>query len=81
MLDTYTQPAVSISDVTVTEGNAGRVDAIFTVSLSQASGQTVTVNYSTQNGTATAGNSGSADYVAESGTVTFDPGETTLPVM
>ncbi len=48
-------PALSISDVSVTEGNSGTVNAAFTVSLSPASGQTVTVNYATANGTATAG--------------------------
>ena len=45
-------PALSINDVTVTEGNAGTVDATFTVSLDAASGQTVTVDYATANGTA-----------------------------
>jgi hypothetical protein len=44
----------------------------FTVSLSAAYDQAVTVNYSTANGTATAG----SDYQAKSGSVTFAPGET-----
>jgi hypothetical protein len=64
-------PVVSIGDATVTEGNAGSVSAVFTVSLSAASGQTVTVQYATANGTATAG----SDYTAASGTVTFAPGD------
>ena len=38
-------PAISINDVPVLEGNAGTVNAIFTVSLSAASSQTVTVDY------------------------------------
>ena len=42
------------------EGNAGTVNATFTVTLSAASTQTVTVTYATADGTATAGN----DYVA-----------------
>jgi hypothetical protein len=71
------QPAVSINDVTVTEGNAGTTTAGFTVSLSAVSGQTVMVGYATANGTATAAD---ADYVAASGTVSFAPGETTRPV-
>ncbi|MEZ4671124.1 MAG: Calx-beta domain-containing protein [Anaerolineae bacterium] len=69
-------PTVSINNVTVTEGNAGTVIAGFTVSLSAASGQTVTVNYATANASATAG----SDYVAVSGTLTFAPGATTQPV-
>ena len=44
------QPTISISDVTVTEGNTGTVDAIFTVSLSAPSFQTISVNYTTVDG-------------------------------
>ena len=51
---------------------AGRANATLTVSLSAASGQTVTVAYTTANGTATAG----SDYTATSGTLTFAPGQT-----
>ena len=39
-------PSFSINDITVTEGNAGTVSAVFTVTLSAASGQTVSVNLS-----------------------------------
>uniref|UniRef100_UPI0035B5530E putative Ig domain-containing protein n=1 Tax=Xanthomonas hortorum TaxID=56454 RepID=UPI0035B5530E len=66
------QPALSIDDVSVNEGNSGTTTATFTVSLSAASGQTVSVNYATADGTATAG----SDYVARSGTLTFAPGTT-----
>nr|WP_320204022.1 putative Ig domain-containing protein [Agrobacterium rosae]MDX8306017.1 putative Ig domain-containing protein [Agrobacterium rosae] len=65
-------PALSIDDVSVNEGNSGTTTATFTVSLSAASGQTVSVDYATANGTATAG----SDYVARSGTLTFAPGVT-----
>jgi len=65
--------SLSINDVTVTEGNTGMVNADFTVTLSVSSGQTVTVDFATADGTATAG----SDYVATSGTVTFAPGTTT----
>ena len=48
----------------------------FTVSLSAASAQPVTVGYATANGTAVAG----SDYAAASGTLTFAPGEIQKPV-
>ena len=46
----------------MTEGNTGTVNAVFTVTLSAASGQTVTVNYATANGT----RHGARDYTAAS---------------
>ncbi|MFS8383687.1 autotransporter domain-containing protein [Xanthomonas campestris] len=66
------QPTLSIDDVSVSEGNSGTTTATFTVTLSAASGQTVSVNYASADGTATAG----SDYVARSGTLTFAPGTT-----
>ena len=65
-------PTISISDVTLAEGNAGTATATLNVALSAASSQTVTVNYATANGTAIAG----ADYQAAGGTLTFSPGQT-----
>lgn len=65
-------PTLSIAGVTVTEGNSGSTNAAFLVTLSAASTSAVTVNYSTANGTATAG----SDYTAASGALTFAPGET-----
>ncbi len=77
------QPPISltINDVTVTEGNSGTTNAVFTVSLSSAASTVVSVNYATANGTATAG----TDYTAlPPTTLTFNPGETsktiTVPV-
>jgi len=69
-------PSLSINDVTVVEGNAGTTNAVFTVTLSAASGQTVTVNYATADGTATQ----PADYTNTSGTLTFTPGQTTRTI-
>lgn len=69
-------PGLSIDDVTVVEGNAGTVDAEFTVSLSAAGGKTVTVNWATADGTA----SQADDYVSGSGVVVFSPGETSRKV-
>jgi uncharacterized repeat protein (TIGR01451 family) len=70
------QPELTINDVTVTEGNSGTVNATFTVSLSSVSAQTVTVNFTTADGTAAAG----SDYQTNSGMVTFNPGETSKPI-
>jgi hypothetical protein len=67
---------LSISDAVVTEGQSGTTTANFTVTLSATSGSTVTVAYSTADGTATAG----SDYTATSGTLTFTPGVTTQPI-
>jgi len=69
-------PSLSIDDVTVVEGNSGTTNAVFTVTLSAASGQTVTVNYATADGTATQ----PADYTSTSGTLTFAPGQTTRTI-
>ena len=69
-------PQLSVSDVSVTEGNSGTTSATFTVTLSPASTGTVTVNYATANGTATAG----SDYMAASGTLTFSAGQTSKTV-
>jgi large repetitive protein len=60
----------------VFEVNSGTSQAVFTVSLSETSMQTSKVDYSTSNGTATAG----ADYVTTSSTLTFAPGVTTQTV-
>ena len=65
-------PTVQIeSGVSVPEGNAGTSSATFQVTLSQEAVGPVSVGFATVNGTATAGQ----DYVAASGTVTFEPGE------
>jgi Calx-beta domain/FG-GAP-like repeat len=69
-------PSITINDVTVTEGNTGTVSAIFTVSLSAAYGQPVTVDFATADGTATAG----SDYTAKAGTLTFAPGQTSQTI-
>jgi hypothetical protein len=68
---------LSINDVSVTEGNSGTRTATFTVTLVPGSGSNpVTVQYATANGTATSG----SDYVATSGTLTFNPGTTTQTI-
>jgi len=67
---------LTINDVSVTEGDSGTTLAIFTVTLSDPSSVTASVQYSTANGTATAG----SDYVAKSGTLTFSPGTTSQTI-
>ena len=67
--DNDATPSLSIEDVSLQEENANMT---FTVTLSAASGKTVTVNYATSDGTA----SEPADYGETSEPLTFDPGET-----
>ena len=70
ILNDDSAPALSINDVQVEEGNEGTRQLTFTVTLSKASGQAVSVNYTTANGTALAG----SDYTGQSGTLTFASG-------
>jgi hypothetical protein len=70
-------PSVTVNDVSVSEGRAGEtVNAVLSVKLSIASSLPVKVDYATADGTATAG----ADYMAASGTLSFNPGETTKTI-
>ena len=62
---------VSIADVNVQEGDSGTVVAVFPVTLSKAVSNSVTVQWTTADGTATAG----LDYQASSGSLTFQAGE------
>ena len=66
--------ALSVADASATEGTDAALE--FAVTLNRAASGTVTVDYATGNGTATAG----ADYTAASDTLTFDPGETAKTV-
>jgi hypothetical protein len=70
-------PSLSINNVTVTEGETGTISAVFTVSLSAASSQTITVHYATADGSATVADN---DYTATSGTLTFAPNQTTANI-
>jgi hypothetical protein len=71
-----TVPSLSIADASVKENPLGTTYASFTVTLSAASDQTVTVHYDTAPGTAKPG----IDYVGRHGTLTFLPGQTTRHV-
>lgn len=70
IVDTDPPPTVSISDVTTAEGNNPNKTVKFTVTLSGKSSQTVSVDYATADGSATA----PGDYLSGSGTVTLLPG-------
>ena len=67
-------PALSVADAEVEEAEGATLD--FTVTLSRALDEAVTVQYATSDGTATAG----SDYTAASGTLTFAAGDTTRTV-
>jgi hypothetical protein len=71
------QPSrISIDDVSTSEGNAGQTAFRFNVALDRAQSAPVTVDLATADGTATA----PSDYAANTGTVTFAPGETAKAV-
>ena len=69
------EPSLSITaPATVTEGNSGSTDMVFTVTMSPASGQEVTVNYAVD---ATSTATSASDFTAlPSGTLTFAAGDT-----
>ena len=66
-------PALSVSDVAVTEGDAGNVNMTFNVSLSAASSKTVAVSFYTTAQDALK----DVDYQTTAGRVSFAPGVTT----
>ena len=65
-------PTLSIASANATEGDSGTVTMIFVVTLSKSSTDIVTVNYSTSDGSATAG----IDYQTSNGGLQFAPGDT-----
>jgi chitinase len=72
------EPRISISDVTKYEGKPGKLTVfVFTVTLSTAYDQPVTMSFRTLDGTA---KTGEGDYVGKTGTLTFAPGETTKTI-
>jgi hypothetical protein len=74
-------PTLSISYVTVAEGNTSTTAATFTLTLSAAADQEVTVRYATADGYAWSPATADSDYVAGSGQVTIPAGRTTATVV
>ncbi|MEW6155869.1 MAG: Calx-beta domain-containing protein [Verrucomicrobiota bacterium] len=74
--DALPVPELVLSAQTVSEGNSGSQAINLTLTLSFASSQSVTVDYTTADETAVA----AEDYVASSGQVQFAPGETTRTI-
>ncbi|QOV91690.1 Calx-beta domain-containing protein [Humisphaera borealis] len=71
-------PKIRINNApTITEGNSGTKLMTFTVTLDRPSGTAVSVKFATADGTAKASLN---DYIAKSGTVTFNPGETSKTI-
>lgn len=70
------RPALSVAGASAVEGNTGTTTMTFPVTLSVASTQAVSVAYATADGTATA----PSDYASASGTITFQPGETSKAI-
>jgi hypothetical protein len=66
-----------IGNATVLEGHEGVRTAVATVSVTEPHGNSITVNYTTANGTATAG----SDYAAVAGTLTFARNEMSKSVL
>jgi len=75
ILDDDAPPAISISDAEGYE-RIGGSDMVFTVTLAKPSLKSVSVNWATADGTASAGQ----DYAARSGTLVFPPGTTSATV-
>ena len=68
----YTEPKISIADTSVIESS----DLTFTVTLSKTYSSAITVDYTTSNGSASAG----SDYTATSGTLTIAKGATSATI-
>jgi hypothetical protein len=65
-------PTISINDVNLLEGDVGTKNFTFTVTLSKPNGSQVSVDFATADGSALS----PSDYVADSGSVVFAPGQT-----
>ncbi|MBE9219442.1 peptidylprolyl isomerase [Dolichospermum flos-aquae] len=70
-------PVINLSaNQTIVEGNSNPQNVTYTVTLSRSDTRVITVNYTTVNGTATAG----LDYTTTTGTLTFNSGVTSQSI-
>jgi CSLREA domain-containing protein len=73
-------PDITVRDATQAEPATGSANMVFTVTLSNSTTQTVSVDFTTAvggpNPASDAGCGGGGDYTPTNGTVTFQPGET-----
>ncbi|MEM7167828.1 MAG: LamG-like jellyroll fold domain-containing protein [Planctomycetota bacterium] len=75
-------PTLTIDDVSFAEGDLGFTSFVFTVSLDMMSSSTISVTYSTSNGTATGGPIATgADYLSSANSILISPGETTATIV
>jgi FG-GAP-like repeat/Calx-beta domain/FG-GAP repeat/HYR domain len=82
ILDNDGPPAISISNAKVVEEDGGVTSATFTISLSVPSGNTVSVQYASADGTgANPATVADGDYFQATGSVTFPPGSISQTVM
>jgi Ca2+-binding RTX toxin-like protein len=72
-------PVAALPLITVSDAIAGESDGnlVFVVTLDAPSAQTVSVSYNNSNATATSG----SDYLAQAGTLTFSPGQTSQTIV
>ena len=81
-------PQLSVTDAaTLESGHGGTTTMTFSVSLDPSPGQPMSVSYATEDGTATGGSACAAtagedgpDFVAASGSLRFEPGDTSKEV-
>ena len=73
---TATLPILQTENISITEDDAGTTAVVFNITLSTSSSSTVTVDYATSDGTASA----PSDYLSKNGTLSFAPGETSKTV-
>ncbi|MCA1842418.1 MAG: hypothetical protein LC792_04375, partial [Actinobacteria bacterium] len=73
---TFSSPTVSVADAVTTEGDTGTTPLSFAVTLSGPDARPVSLSFATADGSARAPD----DYQAISGTLTFNPGETSKTV-
>jgi hypothetical protein len=77
ILDDDPSPVLAVASPSVAEGTGTPGEITVPVTLSAASGRALAVTFATRDGTAVAGR----DFLATSGTLTFQPGETRKDVV